>query len=69
MLRSLELAADAFCLRRRSFSYTMNAAGEPVVVMHAHIRPGVEGALPGKSASPPLHTHTVQTECFTVRRD
>lgn len=29
-------------------------------------RPGVPGALPGKSGSPPLHAHMKQEECFTV---
>ena len=31
------------------------------------VRPGVPGALPGKSGSPPLHSHKAQTECFTVK--
>lgn len=35
--------------------------------MNALLRPGIEGALPGKSASPPLHSHNAQHECFTVK--
>jgi hypothetical protein len=30
-------------------------------------RAGTPGALPGRSASPPLHSHKSQTECFSVR--
>eukprot|EP00891_Asterochloris_glomerata_P006946 jgi/Astpho2/6946/Aster-x0295 len=29
-------------------------------------RAGAPGAIPGKSASPPLHIHTKQTECFRI---
>eukprot|EP00884_Botryococcus_braunii_P011400 jgi/Botrbrau1/20260/Bobra.31_1s0045.1 len=31
-------------------------------------RPGVAGALPGKSGSPPFHAHMKQRECFVVNK-
>lgn len=37
------------------------------MVMNALLRPGLPGALPGKSGSPPQHWHKAQIECFTVK--
>ena len=55
------------CHRRRSFSYRTDADGRRWFVMDSLVRPGMAGALPGKSASPPLHIHAAQQECFLVR--
>lgn len=53
--------------RRRSFSYRTDAEKKRWFVMDSLVRPGMAGALPGKSASPPLHIHPHQQECFLVR--
>ncbi len=52
---------------RFKYSLTTNEAGEPVGLYEALIRAGIPGAVPGRSASPPRHSHKTQTECFTVR--
>jgi mannose-6-phosphate isomerase-like protein (cupin superfamily) len=53
--------------QRFKYRLTENEAGESVGLYEALIRAGVPGAMPGRSASPPLHSHKTQTECFTVR--
>jgi mannose-6-phosphate isomerase-like protein (cupin superfamily) len=49
------------------FSETKNEDGEPVGLYEAMIRARAPGALPGRSSSPPLHSHKTQRECFSVR--
>ena len=53
------------------FTYSVitdDATGAEMGLYEALHRPGVPGAQPGKSGSPPAHLHNTQTECFTVRR-
>ena len=52
------------------FTYSVitdDATGADKGLYEALHRPGVPGAQPGKSGSPPPHLHRTQTECFTVR--
>lgn len=52
------------------FTYSIiidDATGAEKGLYEALHRPGVPGAQPGKSGSPPPHLHRTQTECFTVR--
>lgn len=53
------------------FTYSVitdDATGAEKGLYEALHRPGVPGAQPGKSGSPPPHLHNTQTECFKVRR-
>ena len=58
------------CTTACRFTYSVvtdEATGAEKGLYEALQRPGVPGALPGKSGSPPPHLHKSQTECFTVR--
>lgn len=45
-----------------------SAAGQQMGLFQSQARAGSPGALPGRSASPPMHHHKWQTECFRVRQ-
>lgn len=47
---------------------TNSSSEQSMSLFESQARAGTPGALPGRSASPPLHSHRSQTECFSVRR-
>eukprot|EP00884_Botryococcus_braunii_P003791 jgi/Botrbrau1/13412/Bobra.0082s0018.2 len=48
------------------FLMTSQDSGGSLLVVETRHGPGVIGALPGKSWSPPKHIHRLQRECFSV---
>ncbi|KAL0034712.1 hypothetical protein WJX77_003596 [Trebouxia sp. C0004] len=44
----------------------LQETGGEFITVGGFVRPGTPGFYPGKSASPPLHSHDFQEECFTV---
>lgn len=51
---------------RYSILVTTEETGGEFITVGGFVRPGTPGFYPGKSASPPLHSHDFQEECFTV---